>query len=28
IINEEDVIERIITPKEIKTKEHATQILK
>ena len=28
IINEEGVIERIITPKEIKTKEHANQILK
>ncbi len=27
IINEEGVIERIITPKEIKTKEHAKQIL-
>ena len=28
IINEEGIIERIITPKEIKTKEHASQILK
>lgn len=28
IINENGVIERIITPKEIKTKEHANQILK
>jgi peroxiredoxin Q/BCP len=28
IINEEGIIERIITPKEIKTKEHAAQILK
>lgn len=28
IINEEGIIERIITPKEIKTKEHANQILK
>ena len=28
IINEEGVIERIISPKEIKTKEHAAQILK
>lgn len=27
IINEEGIIERIITPKEIKTKEHASQIL-
>lgn len=27
IINEEGVIERIISPKEIKTKEHAQQIL-
>lgn len=27
IINEEGVIERIITPKEIKTKDHALQIL-
>ena len=27
IINEEGVIERVITPKEIKTKEHASQIL-
>lgn len=27
IINEEGFIERIITPKEIKTKEHAAQIL-
>ena len=27
IINEEGVIERIIGPKEIKTKEHASQIL-
>ena len=27
IINEEGVIERIFTPKEIKTKEHAQQIL-
>ena len=27
IINEEGVVERIITPKEIKTKEHAAQIL-
>ena len=28
IINEEGIIERIILPKEIKTKEHAAQILK
>lgn len=28
IINENGVIERIITPKEVKTKDHATQILK
>lgn len=28
IINEEGIIERIITPKEVKTKEHAAQILK
>ena len=28
IINEEGVIERVITPKEIKVKEHAEQILK
>lgn len=27
IINEEGVIERIITPKEVKTKEHTAQIL-
>ena len=27
IINEEGIIERIITPKEVKTKDHATQIL-
>ena len=27
LINEEGVIERIIGPKEVKTKEHATQIL-
>ncbi len=27
LINESGVIERIITPKEIKTKEHAEQIL-
>lgn len=27
IINEEGIIERIITPKEVKTKEHAQQIL-
>ena len=27
IINEEGNIERIITPKEVKTKEHASQIL-
>lgn len=27
IINEEGIIERIISPKEIKTKEHAQQIL-
>ena len=27
LINEEGVIEKIFTPKEIKTKEHATQIL-
>lgn len=27
IINEEGVIERIITPKQVKTKEHAQQIL-
>lgn len=26
IINEEGVIERIISPKEVKTKEHAQQI--
>ena len=28
IINEEGIIERIILPKEIKTKDHASQILK
>lgn len=28
IINEEGIIERIISPKEVKTKEHAQQILK
>lgn len=28
IINEEGVIERIILPKEVKTKDHAAQILK
>lgn len=28
IIDEEGVIERIITPKEVKTKDHAAQILK
>lgn len=28
IINEEGVVERIIGPKEIKTKEHASQILR
>ena len=28
IINEDGVIERVITPKEIKVKEHAAQILK
>lgn len=28
IINEEEIIERIILPKEIKTKDHAAQILK
>lgn len=28
IINEEGIVERIITPKEIKVKEHAAQILK
>lgn len=27
LINEEGIIERVITPKEIKTKEHASQIL-
>ena len=27
IINEEGMIERIITPKEVKTKDHAAQIL-
>ena len=27
IINEEGIIERIISPKEIKTKDHAAQIL-
>ena len=27
ILNEEGVVERIITPKEVKTKEHAAQIL-
>lgn len=27
IINEEGVIERILLPKQIKTKEHAAQIL-
>ena len=26
-INEEGIVERIITPKEVKTKEHASQIL-
>jgi len=28
IINEEGIVERIIGPKEVKTKEHASQILK
>ena len=28
IINEEGIIERIISPKEVKTKDHAAQILK
>jgi peroxiredoxin Q/BCP len=28
IINEEGIVERIMLPKEIKTKEHASQILK
>ena len=28
IINEDGVIERVFTPKEIKVKEHAQQILK
>lgn len=28
LLNEEGVVERIITPKEVKTKEHAVQILK
>lgn len=28
LINEDGVIERIITPKEVKTKDHAVQILK
>lgn len=28
LINEEGVIERIISPKEVKTKDHAAQILK
>lgn len=28
IINEEGIIERIISPKEVKTKDHANQILK
>ena len=28
IINEEGIIERVILPKEIKTKDHAAQILK
>ncbi|MDR0937782.1 MAG: thioredoxin-dependent thiol peroxidase [Mediterranea sp.] len=28
LINEEGIVERIIAPKEIKTKEHAAQILK
>ena len=27
ILNEEGIIERIISPKEVKTKEHASQIL-
>ena len=27
IINEEGVLETIITPKEVKTKDHAAQIL-
>ena len=27
IISEEGVIERIITPKEVKTKDHAAQII-
>ena len=27
LIHEEGIVERIITPKEVKTKEHATQIL-
>ena len=28
LLNEEGMVERIITPKEVKTKEHAAQILK
>lgn len=28
LINEEGIVERIITPKEVKTKDHAAQILK
>ena len=28
IINEEGVVERVISPKEVKTKDHAAQILK
>lgn len=28
LLNEEGVVERIVTPKEVKTKEHAAQILK
>ncbi len=28
IINEEGIVERVITPKEVKTKDHAAQILK
>lgn len=27
VIDEKGVVERIITPKEVKTKEHASQIL-
>lgn len=28
IINEEGIVDRVITPKEVKTKDHAAQILK